>query len=138
MGDLGKAEIPNFEVHRLRDFTVLYNSPRQDIYLASNRAENRPSQHKMFIISSLTRLQHHERVLCVVITEDYSLMVNSGELIGTAEYVTLYTTFRINRCRYNRVRLSMYVCVCVCVVTTCFGRNRSLSGNTEYQKYLEG
>jgi len=136
MGDLGKTEIPNFEVHRLRDFTVLYNSPRQDIYLASDRAENRTSQLKMFITYSRTRLQHHERVLCVVITEDSSPMVNSGGLIGTAEYLTLYTTFRINRCRYNRVRLSVYVCVCV--LTTCFGRNKPLSGNTEDQKYLEG
>jgi len=107
MGDLGKAEIPNFEVHRLRDFTVLYNSPKQDIYLANDRSENRPLQLKRFIIYSRTRL-----LLCVVITEDYSPMVNSGELIGTAEYLTLYTKFRINRCRYNRVRLS--VCVCVC------------------------
>ena len=65
-------------------------------------------------------------------------MVNSGELIGTAEYLTLCTTFRINRCRYNRVRLCVCVCVCVYVVTACFGRNRPLSGNTEYQKCLYG
>jgi hypothetical protein len=32
-------------------------------------------------------------------------MVNSEELIGTTEYMTLYTKYRINRCRYNRVRL---------------------------------
>ena len=32
-------------------------------------------------------------------------MVNSGELIGSTEYLTLYTRCRINRCRYNRVRL---------------------------------
>lgn len=56
MDDLGKAEIPNFEVHRLRDFTGLYNSLRQDIYLASDRAENRPPQLKIFIIYSRTRL----------------------------------------------------------------------------------
>ena len=31
-------------------------------------------------------------------------MVNSEELIGTREYLTLYTTCRVNRCRYNRVR----------------------------------
>jgi hypothetical protein len=29
-------------------------------------------------------------------------MVNSEELIGTAEYLTLYASCRINRCRYNR------------------------------------
>jgi len=58
MDDLGKAEIPNFEIHRLRNFTVLYrpDSLRQDIGLASDRAENRPSQLKMFIIHSRTRL----------------------------------------------------------------------------------
>jgi hypothetical protein len=32
-------------------------------------------------------------------------MVNSDELIGSTEYLTLYTRCRINRCRYNRVRL---------------------------------
>jgi hypothetical protein len=32
-------------------------------------------------------------------------MVNSDELISTTEYLTLYTRCRINRCRYNRVRL---------------------------------
>jgi len=29
-------------------------------------------------------------------------MVKSEELIGTAEYLTLYARCRINRCRYNR------------------------------------
>jgi len=49
VGDLGKAEIPNYEVHRLRDVTLLYNSLRQDIGLATDRAEYRPSKLKMFI-----------------------------------------------------------------------------------------
>jgi hypothetical protein len=31
-------------------------------------------------------------------------VVNSEKLIGTTEYLTLYTRCRINRCRYNRVR----------------------------------
>ena len=35
-------------------------------------------------------------------------MVNSEELIGTTEYLTLYTRRRITRCRYNRVRLYLY------------------------------
>jgi len=35
-------------------------------------------------------------------------MVNSGELIGTTKYLTLWTRCRWNRCRYNRVRL--YYC----------------------------
>jgi hypothetical protein len=35
-------------------------------------------------------------------------MVNSDELTGTTEYVTLYAMCRLNRCRYNRVRL--YFC----------------------------
>jgi hypothetical protein len=32
-------------------------------------------------------------------------MYNSKELIGTTGHVTLYTKCRLNRCRYNRVRL---------------------------------
>ena len=32
-------------------------------------------------------------------------MVNSEELTVTAEYLTLYSRCRINRYRYNRVRL---------------------------------
>jgi hypothetical protein len=32
-------------------------------------------------------------------------MVNSEELIGTTEYLTLQTRCRLKRCRYNRVRL---------------------------------
>jgi hypothetical protein len=32
-------------------------------------------------------------------------MVNSEELIGTTEYLTLYTRCRINRCRHNRAAL---------------------------------
>jgi hypothetical protein len=35
-------------------------------------------------------------------------MVNSEELIGTTEHLTLYTRCRINRRRYNRVRLYIY------------------------------
>jgi hypothetical protein len=34
-------------------------------------------------------------------------MVNSDELIGNTEYLTLQMRCRINRCRYNRVRLYM-------------------------------
>jgi hypothetical protein len=34
-------------------------------------------------------------------------MVNSEELIGTIEYLMLWTRCRINRCRYNRVRLCL-------------------------------
>ena len=40
-----------------------------------------------------------------VLTEEYNIMVNSEELIGTAEHVTLYTRCYLNRYRYNRVRL---------------------------------
>jgi hypothetical protein len=35
-------------------------------------------------------------------------MVKSEELICTTEYLTLKTRCRINRCRYNRVRLDFY------------------------------
>ena len=41
----------------------------------------------------------------VFITEQCNVTVNSEELIGTTEFLTLYTECRINRCRYNRVRL---------------------------------
>jgi hypothetical protein len=34
-------------------------------------------------------------------------MVNSEELIGTAEYLTLWTRCGISQCRYNRVRLCL-------------------------------
>jgi hypothetical protein len=34
-------------------------------------------------------------------------VVKSKELIGAAEYLTLYAGFRINRCRYNRVPLNV-------------------------------
>jgi hypothetical protein len=40
-----------------------------------------------------------------VITEEYNVMDNSDELIGTTECLTLYARCRIERCRYNRVRL---------------------------------
>lgn len=40
----------------LRDLIVLYNSQRKDMYLASERAETRQSQLKMFIIYSGTWL----------------------------------------------------------------------------------
>jgi hypothetical protein len=36
-------------------------------------------------------------------------MVNSEKLIVTTTYVTLYTRRRLNRCRYNRVRLYLPV-----------------------------
>ena len=36
-------------------------------------------------------------------------MVNSEELIGTTEYLTLWTRCRINRFRYNRVLLYVYL-----------------------------
>ena len=32
------------------------------------------------------------------------------ELFGTTEHVTLYMTCRLNRCRYNRVRLYIVHC----------------------------
>jgi len=40
-----------------------------------------------------------------VTTEQSSVMVNSKELIGSTEYLTLYTRRRLNRCRSNRVRI---------------------------------
>ena len=40
----------------------------------------------------------------IVLAEEYNVMVRSEELICTTECLTLYTRFRINRCRYNRVK----------------------------------
>jgi len=40
-------------------------------------------------------------------TEEFNVMVNSEELIGNTEYLTLCTRCRINLCHYNRVRLYM-------------------------------
>jgi len=40
-------------------------------------------------------------------------MVNNEELIGTTVYLTLYTGCRINRCRYNRVRLYVVLQLCI-------------------------
>jgi hypothetical protein len=40
----------------------------------------------------------------VVITEKYNVMLNSEELLGITEYLTLQARCRINRRRYNRVR----------------------------------
>jgi hypothetical protein len=41
----------------------------------------------------------------VVTTEGCNVTVNCEELIGITENVTLYTRWRLHRCRYNRVRL---------------------------------
>jgi hypothetical protein len=43
--------------------------------------------------------------MSVVLSEEYNVVVNSDELLGNTEYLTLYTWCRVNRCRYNRVRL---------------------------------
>jgi hypothetical protein len=63
---------------------------------------------KALIKSLRTRLnsvKRHERdwLFCVVITQEYDVTVNSEELIGTTEHLTLWARCRINRCRYNRV-----------------------------------
>jgi hypothetical protein len=41
-------------------------------------------------------------------------MDNSEELIGTTKYLTLYARYRINRCRYNRVRLCLILLIHGC------------------------
>jgi hypothetical protein len=46
-------------------------------------------------------------------------MVNSKELIGTTEYLTLHTRCHINRCRYNRVRLYIVFELIWSLVTSC-------------------
>ena len=47
--------------------------------------------------------------MLIVLTKEYNILVNSEELIGTTEYLTLQTRFRTNRCRYNRSR-PYYTC----------------------------
>jgi hypothetical protein len=44
-------------------------------------------------------------------------MVNSDELIGTTEYLTLCTRRRVSRCRCNRVRLYVKNVYCTCADT---------------------
>jgi hypothetical protein len=46
--------------------------------------------------------------MSVVLTEVYNAKVNSDELNVTGEYLTLYTKYGMNRCRYNRVILYEY------------------------------
>jgi len=45
--------------------------------------------------------------MSIVITGEYNVLVNSEglRLDGITEYVTLYNSCRLSRCRYNRVRL---------------------------------
>ena len=40
-----------------------------------------------------------------ILTEEYNIVVNCEELIGTTEYMAQWARCRINRCRYNRFRL---------------------------------
>jgi hypothetical protein len=41
-------------------------------------------------------------------TEEYNVQLNSEELIGTIEYLTAYTRYRINCCRFIRVLLYFF------------------------------
>jgi hypothetical protein len=54
-------------------------------YLDSSRAKGCNKVQSNSVITSGNGLN----VLCVVITEECNVMVNSEELIGTAEYLTL-------------------------------------------------
>ena len=65
--------------------------------------------------------------MSVVTTEEYNGMVNSEELIGTTEYLTLQTRRRTNRCRYNRVRL--YINPSRSYVNRIFGHENLLTSN---------
>jgi len=40
-----------------------------------------------------------------VLTQQFNLMANNGELTGTTEYQTLSMRCRIKRCHFNRVLL---------------------------------
>jgi len=48
----------------------------------------------------------------VTMNAEHNVMVNSEELVGTTECLTLYARFRMNRCRYNRVRLLFLTPLC--------------------------
>jgi len=64
-------------------------------------------------------------------------MVNSEELNGTTEYLTMQTACRINRCRYNWDRL--YNLVIFSVLSskfTCFVRDYGTRGNEDYKSLL--
>jgi hypothetical protein len=47
--------------------------------------------------------------MSVVITEGYNGMANNEELTGTTEYLTPQARCRINRCRYNGIRVYLSV-----------------------------
>jgi hypothetical protein len=62
-------------------------------------------------------------------------MINSEELIGTTEYLTLQRRCRINRCCYNRSRLYIYIYIyivlCMCnpqKLTLCFSFEVAVTG----------
>jgi len=40
-----------------------------------------------------------------VLTDECNVIINNEELIGTTERLTLQSRHRLNRCRYNRIRL---------------------------------
>jgi hypothetical protein len=43
-------------------------------------------------------------------------MGNSEVLIGTTEYVILYTRCPMNRCNYNRVRLCIIIIIIIIII----------------------
>ena len=69
-------------------------------------------------------------------------MVNSEELTGKTEYLTSYTRSRINRCRYNRVRmhtsnfnrllLQLRTCLSVALPNGISVRNKKTSSASYY------
>jgi len=48
------------------------------------------------VITSLHRPNNLSLQMSAVLTQEYNVMVNSEELIGTTEYLTLYTRCCIN------------------------------------------
>jgi hypothetical protein len=67
-------------------------------------------------------------------------MVNSEELIGTTEYLTMQARCRINRCRYNRVPLYLYLYLLACVCESASGNyallQRQLSVKMNYHNNM--
>jgi hypothetical protein len=70
----------------------------------------------------------------MVLTEEYNVIVNSEELIGTTEYLSLWTRCSISQCRYNRFRLyyvmiiyiKFKICVLYIVLHISYALNKKL------------
>ena len=73
--------------------------------------------------------------MCVVVTEQYNVTVNSEKLTGTEKYLTLYTRCRINRCCCNRVPMQFLADQSAQIAAPPSNRwHRSAAGAVQYTK----